>query len=47
MTAKVSNPRAVFLEAMTEVVLPGLRHCGVATSEARHWLEAFGRRWQI
>jgi len=37
--------RAVFLEAMHEVVLPGLELCGIATDEARRWLTACTRGW--
>lgn len=38
--------RSVFLEAMHDVVLPGLDLCGVATDEARCWLAACTVRWQ-
>lgn len=38
--------RAVFLEAMHDIVLPGLDLCGVATDEAQRWLAACTARWQ-
>lgn len=38
--------RAVFLEAMTDVVLPGLQLCGVDTGEAERWLERLRGRWE-
>ena len=41
----VAMLRDVFLEAMNDVVLPGLELCGVATGEARGWLAACTRRW--
>jgi hypothetical protein len=37
--------REVFLEAMHDVVLPGLELCGVATVEARRWLTTCTDRW--
>jgi hypothetical protein len=37
--------RAVFLEAMNDVILPGLEHCGVPTAEARRWLHHCTARW--
>ena len=37
--------REVFLEAMNDVVLPGLELCGVATADARRWLAACTSRW--
>ncbi len=37
--------RAVFLEAMHDVVLPGLELCGVATDDARRWLDGCTARW--
>lgn len=37
--------RAVFLEAMHDVVLPGLDLCGVDTRAARDWLAACTSRW--
>jgi hypothetical protein len=37
--------RAVFLEAMNDVVLPGLDLCGVATGAARTWLTGRTARW--
>jgi hypothetical protein len=41
----VATLRDVFLEAMNDVVLPGLELCGVATGEARSWLTACTSRW--
>jgi len=38
--------REVFLEAMHDVVLPGLELCGVATVEARRWLTTCTDRWR-
>jgi hypothetical protein len=37
--------RAVFLEAMHDVVLPGLDLCGVDTCAARAWLTTCTSRW--
>jgi hypothetical protein len=37
--------RQVFLEAMHDVVLPGLELCGVATVGARRWLTTCTDRW--
>jgi hypothetical protein len=37
--------RGVFLEAMHDVVLPGLELCGVATVDARRWLTTCTDRW--
>jgi hypothetical protein len=37
--------REVFLEAMHDVVLPGLELCGVDTAAARRWLTACTDRW--
>lgn len=37
--------RAVFLEAMHDVVLPGLELCGVDTGAARAWLAICTSRW--
>jgi hypothetical protein len=37
--------REVFLEAIHDVILPGLELCGVATVEARRWLTACTDRW--
>jgi hypothetical protein len=37
--------REVFLEAMHDVVLPGLELCGVSTAAARRWLTACTDRW--
>jgi hypothetical protein len=37
--------RAVFLEAMHDVVLPGLELCGVDTAAARRWLTTRTDRW--
>ncbi len=37
--------REVFLEAMHDVVLPGLELCDVATIEARRWLTTCTNRW--
>jgi hypothetical protein len=37
--------RQVFLEAMHDVVLPGLELCGVATVDARRWLTTCTDRW--
>jgi hypothetical protein len=34
--------RGVFLEALNDVVLPGLALCGVPTAEARRWASRFG-----
>jgi len=41
----VATLREVFLEAMNDVVLPGLELCGVATGEARRWLAACKSGW--
>jgi hypothetical protein len=38
--------RDVFLEAMHDVVLPGLELCGVATADARRWLTVCTSRWE-
>lgn len=38
--------RATFLEAMHDVVLPGLELCGIVTEPARRWLTACTGRWQ-
>jgi len=38
--------RAVFREAMEDVVLPGLDLCGIETEEARRWLKALTDRWR-
>jgi hypothetical protein len=38
--------RAIFLEAMHDVVLPGLELCGIATEPARRWLATCTGRWQ-
>ena len=38
--------REVFLEAMHDVVLPGLELCGVGTVEARRWLTTCTDRWR-
>jgi hypothetical protein len=38
--------REVFLEAMRDVVLPGLELCGVATAQARRWLTTCTDRWR-
>jgi hypothetical protein len=40
-----SSLRAVFLEAMHDVVLPGLELCGVDTGAARNWLATCTSRW--
>lgn len=40
-----SDRRKVFLQAMEDVVLPGLALCGVATNEARRWLAECTSRW--
>jgi hypothetical protein len=40
-----ADRRAVFLEAMHDVVLPGLELCRVPTVEARRWLDACTARW--
>jgi hypothetical protein len=40
-----ADRRRVFLEAMTDVVLPGLELCQVRTTEARRWLSACTGRW--
>ncbi len=37
--------RRVFLEAMHDVVLPGLEHCRVETTAARRWLDACTSGW--
>ena len=37
--------RGVFLEAMNDVVLPGLELCQVRTADARRWLAACTSRW--
>ena len=42
----VATLRDVFLEAMNDVILPGLEVCGVATAEARGWLAACTSRWE-
>ena len=39
--------RQVFLEAMHDVVLPGLELCQVETTAARRWLDACTSRWRI
>ncbi len=39
--------RDVFLEAMNDVVLPGLELCGVATVHARRWLTTCTDRWGL
>lgn len=39
--------RDVFLEAMNDVVLPGLELCGVATVHARRWLNTCTDRWEL
>jgi hypothetical protein len=39
--------RAVFREAMGDVVLPGLQHCGVDTGAARRWLDDLTARWSV
>jgi hypothetical protein len=41
----VAMLRGVFLEAMNDVVFPGLELCGVATGGARGWLAACTSRW--
>ena len=38
--------RAVFREAMEDVVLPGLDLCGIDTQEGRRWLKALTDRWR-
>jgi hypothetical protein len=40
-----ADRRRVFLEAMHDVVLPGLELCHVRTTEARRWLAACTSRW--
>ena len=40
-----ADRRAVFLEAMHDVVLPGLELCRVPTGDARRWLETCTARW--
>ncbi len=37
--------RAVFSEAMEDVVLPGLDHCSVDTRDARRWFQSLVARW--
>jgi hypothetical protein len=37
--------RAIFLESMNDVVLPGLELCQVPTVDARRWLLQCTSRW--
>jgi hypothetical protein len=38
--------RAVFREAMEDIVLPGLDHCSVGTADAREWFQGLLARWR-
>jgi hypothetical protein len=38
--------RDVFREAMEDVILPGLDHCGIETTEARRWLQRCTSPWK-